>query len=488
MYIIAIPSSQRSKQIKIKTLKFLEINGINKFKIYIFVAAEEIIDYKTSLSPEYNIVIGALGLKENRKAISSFFNEDVNIVSIDDDVTDLIDKNGNSIKDLDYFFKDSFNYLLGTGIRMMGVYPSDNSFFYSNSISTDLKFVCGAFRMFRNTKLLEQREFTLLEDYETSIKYYNHTGIARWNSYGVKANYNSMPGGLKKYRKENDKKKEISEFVLKYNDFCKVKTSGTDITLIKNPKLESVNVLWICRDGVLPKINEQCIISIQQQGYLVLLWTTKSHHKLFPASITNNKNIIFKDVNEILKYNKNVDMLRWSDLFRYKLLYKYGGIWLDSDLFLLKRLPEQNIIVSSESTMKTGAFKSKLSYTASIQVLKFNISNHVILKEVIDKIENNKKSNGKITENQTIFKTILKKYYTDISMPILYCPIPYWNAEEIYKNVSKFSVKYGVEPFTKQFILDNSIGIHLWGNLTRTKGLDQLIEEGSLAKYLFKDS
>ena len=486
MYIIAIPSSQRSKQIKMKTLKFLDTHRISKFLIYIFVAENEMLDYKNSLSTEYNIIIGKEGLKENRKAISDYFNEDVNIVSIDDDVTDIIDKNGNSIKDLDYFIKDSFNYLLGTGIRMIGIYPSDNPFFYSNSISTDLKFVCGAFRMFINTNLLEVREFTLLEDYETSIKYYNHGGIARWNGYGIKANYNSMPGGLKKYRQDSDKGAEIEEFLLKYSDFCKVKKSGNDITLIKNPVLQIVNVLWICRLGNLPLLNEKCILSIQQQGYRVHLWTLKSHQKLFPYSITNNKHIVFKDVNEILKYNKNMDMLPWSDLFRYKLLYKYGGIYCDSDLFLLRRIPEEDIIISSESTMATGAFKSKLSYTAGIQVLKFNISNHILLKEVIDKIENKKKSNGKCTENQSIFKEILKKYYCPISMPFLYCPVPYWNADEIYKNVSKYSIKYGVEPFEKEFILNHSIGIHMWGNLTRTKQLDQVIEDGSLASYLLK--
>jgi len=88
-YKIAIPSYLRHKELKNKTLNTLKNNNINPDKIYIFVANEnEYNIYKNYLDENtYNkIIIGELGIRNQRIFISKYFNENEFIVSCDDDI------------------------------------------------------------------------------------------------------------------------------------------------------------------------------------------------------------------------------------------------------------------------------------------------------------------------------------------------------------------------------------------------------------------
>ena len=137
MYKIVIPSHKRSKVIRSKVLTFLENHSINKKLIYIFVNATEFYEYKTEL-PEYNIVIGRKGIGPNRMAISEYFGSNEFLVSIDDDVTNLLDK-GIPLLDLNLFITQTFHLLIANDLSLAGVYPSRNPFFCKNTITTDLR-------------------------------------------------------------------------------------------------------------------------------------------------------------------------------------------------------------------------------------------------------------------------------------------------------------------------------------------------------------
>ena len=199
MYKIAIPSHQRSNIIRSKVLTFLENHSINKNLIYIFVSQEEYYSYKEEL-PDYNIVVGALGIGPNRESISNYFEDNEFIVSLDDDVTDLLDK-GTSLIDLNLFITQTFHLLIENNLTLAGVYPSRNPFYCKNTITTDLRFIIGQFKCFINKKHLEKRNYELLEDYQNTLKHYFHSGgVLRYNYIILKADYNKLSGGLKKYR------------------------------------------------------------------------------------------------------------------------------------------------------------------------------------------------------------------------------------------------------------------------------------------------
>ena len=489
-YKIAIPSHQRSTTIQSKTLAFLDRHNIPKDHIYIFVAEDEIQTYKKAL-PTYNIVKGRKGLKENRTSISLYFEEGSRICSIDDDVKDILNFNNKSIINLDYLIKDAFNYLDATGLRLMGIHPCDNPFFYAENISNDLKFICGAFRCFINTRICERRTFTLLEDYETTIRYYLYCGgVARFNHVGIVANYMTLNGGLKNYRTEDLKKKEVKKFSDKYKLYSKTKKEGMEIQLIKNPPSDVLFSLWVQEDDEadLPTIQTLSLLSAVRQGYTIELYTNLRSLGEELDPYLNNNQIKILNPFSILKYNEDTKILPYSDLFRYKVLYEKGGTWIDLDMILLDRLPNDEIIISSEHTFQSGAYKSKKTYTPNVGILRFSKGNE-FLKKVIDEIENNG-NDANFTDNMKIFKKHLKKYYYyKVSNPNMFCPIPWWVVNEIYENKMQYSTKYDVEVDDKETILNNATAIHLWNNFSTIKNLVPNYKKGSLFydlnKYIF---
>ena len=89
-YVIAIPSHNRALDINRQTLKMLDYYNIDFKNVFIFVDKTEYHQYNKFLKYPANIIEGSLGIKENRKAISNYFNNNQYIVSIDDDVTHIL--------------------------------------------------------------------------------------------------------------------------------------------------------------------------------------------------------------------------------------------------------------------------------------------------------------------------------------------------------------------------------------------------------------
>ena len=153
---------------------------------------------------------------------------------------------GKPIINLDIFIKDAFHLLLDNQLTLAGVYPTNNEFFTKDTITTDLRFLIGQFKIFINKKQLERRSYELLEDYENSLKHYCHGGgVLRFNYITLKANYNSGKGGLKEYRTIERKLYEVKKFVEEYPQYSRSKKDGFEIQFNKNPKRDIIKSLWI---------------------------------------------------------------------------------------------------------------------------------------------------------------------------------------------------------------------------------------------------
>lgn len=92
--------------------------------------------------------------------------------------------------------------------------------------------------------------------------------------------------------------------------------------------------------------------------------------------------IIIKDANEILdksyiKKNNNGDLTGFSDLFRYNLLFKKGGMYVDSDIICLKPFVTQHNVISGEINKNTK------KQVASTQYLNFE-KEHPIIKKLLE--------------------------------------------------------------------------------------------------------
>lgn len=246
-YVVAIPSYNRENTIVIKTLRTLKAGNIDPSKIYIFVADTEQLDKYGFVPKElYNeIVVGVLGICEQRKFIANYFPENQYIVSVDDDVDELLMLKDNKlikVENLDEFFMDAYKLMEKEKLFIWGVYPVNNAFFMKDKITTDLKFIVGVLFGFINRKLktLEPSpEIQVKEDYELSILYYKlDGGVIRYNNVTAKTKYYAI-GGCGKDRLERN---EIAAKFLqqKYPDLVSIfhrKNGNAEIKLKRKKRV-----------------------------------------------------------------------------------------------------------------------------------------------------------------------------------------------------------------------------------------------------------
>ena len=472
MYNIAIPSHGRSDVIKKRTIAFLEKHKIEKSRVFVFVEEDEIHEYNEAL-PCYHICQGAKGIAAQRMAISKYFDEDDYVVSMDDDLEEIY-KNKTPIEDLDLFIVSTFAKMINKNITLAGVYPTNNAFFFKNEDTTDLRFCIGQVKMFINKRHLEEREYNLLEDYENTIKHYNYSGgVLRLNNIGLKCNYNTLKGGLKEYRNDERKIEEVKKFKAQYPTYCSIKKSGKDILLNRRVKNDVISTLWI--GETLNELSEMSMLSWIQNGYDIDLYIDKS--KPFHLGILPPSRVNLLDYKEVaMPPTLAVDnILPFSDLWRYRLLFFNGGTWLDADMFLLRRLPNDETIISSEHTQQRGRYTSFKEYVPNIGVLRMKKEDPLLAK-VVFKIEKRlaKKKQPKFCDNMKIFRDVVKKHNQEatIKYPVSaiydFCGVSWWNVKEMYYEET-YRNKWGVEPYSNQDILEGSIGLHLWNNFTYNK-------------------
>ena len=140
MYYIAIPSYDRAETLLTKTLNTLHKGKVHSNRIYIFVANKSQYNIYKQIIKGYTIIIGKLGITNQRIFIKNYFKEGDQVVSIDDDVEEVNKLNGdklNKVHNLDSFFTNSFIRIQKENLFIWGIYPVRNPFYekyYYNQI------------------------------------------------------------------------------------------------------------------------------------------------------------------------------------------------------------------------------------------------------------------------------------------------------------------------------------------------------------------
>lgn len=248
-YVVAIPTYKRYEEVKTKTLPTLKRGKVDKKRIYVFVAnkTEERL-YREKMDPDtyHKIVVGKKGLVPQRRYISQYFPEGTKIVSMDDDVQNMIqlkrDGNLKKISNLDTLFKRFFNTLVKKDLYLWGVYPVKNNLFMRHKTTTDLRFIIGVVHGYinRHSKdLYPSMQSVSKEDIEQSILFYlKDGGVLRFNDITFTTKFNA-PGGLGVDRFQMNK--TAQEYLVKtYPGIAKARfrPDGTpEITLNKNPDI-----------------------------------------------------------------------------------------------------------------------------------------------------------------------------------------------------------------------------------------------------------
>ena len=248
-YVVAIPTYKRYDEITTKTLPTLKRGKVDKKRIYVFVASktEEKL-YREKMDPDtyHKIVVGKKGLVPQRRYISQYFPDGKKIVSMDDDVQNMIQlKRDDSLKkiaNLDTLFKRFFKTLERNNLYLWGVYPVKNNLFMSRKTTTDLRFIIGVVHGYinRHSKdLYPSMQSVSKEDIEQSILFYlKDGGVLRFNDITFTTKFNA-PGGLGVDRFQMNK--NAQEYLVKtYPGIAKAKfrPDGTpEITLNRNPNI-----------------------------------------------------------------------------------------------------------------------------------------------------------------------------------------------------------------------------------------------------------
>ena len=222
-YIIAIPSYKRSDIIQTHTLAVLNKHNIKSSHITIFVANQEESDiYKKAIpsSMYNNIIVGVLGLKNQRNFISDYYPEDKHIVEMDDDIKKIMQlvikkesistksissrvskkttKTVKPIEDLDAFIRHAFEMCIESNIFLWGVYPLINPHFMTYKVTTDLRFIVGPmWGMINRHRLDLKLTVDEKENSERTLQFWVADGaVLRFNNVGIETKYYTNQGGM----------------------------------------------------------------------------------------------------------------------------------------------------------------------------------------------------------------------------------------------------------------------------------------------------
>jgi hypothetical protein len=221
---IVIPSYKRYN---IKTITFLQSCNIPIKQIYIFVANQDEYNIYKLAYPEYKIIIGALGLANQRNFINNYFKNGSRIVSFDDDIENffILDTNTNKLEKYIYlkeFITMGFRTIQDCGARIFGVSQTDNAYFMKESITHDLTFIIGHFFGYINSNdtfynLTNDQK----EDYERSIKYFiKDKVLVKFNNYCFKTNTYKNEGGMQTNpNRIEDSNNRVNELLLAYPEY-----------------------------------------------------------------------------------------------------------------------------------------------------------------------------------------------------------------------------------------------------------------------------
>lgn len=262
-YVIAIPTYKRYEDVYNKTLQTLLKYGINSKKIYIFVAnKDEYEKYKFILPKDsyYKIIVGVLGITNQRKFMVKYFKENTNVVFMDDDIEKIerLHKDGTKFiemkkftqrskhSELDTFICNAFQECREKNIYLWGIYPVRNAFFMKPrpEKTYDLRFILGTMygMIIRHDKDLIPH-LKEKEDVENSILHYIKDGsVLRFEKITIKTKFFNPNGGIGSLEERKQTHKDSALYLeRKYSNYGRIKVRDNGIyefQLFPKPKLQ----------------------------------------------------------------------------------------------------------------------------------------------------------------------------------------------------------------------------------------------------------
>jgi len=211
-YEIAIPSFNRPKLIKQKTLKLLDRLGISNNSIKIFLGSvEQKKLYEQELGNSYVIIVtNTVGIMEKRNFLETYYREQTvfdRVLYCDDDLEDILILNKKNPKvcdsidqqRFDSYISEIFDFTEYHGLSIFGVSSLHNPFYMSYNTTTNLKYISGAFKgqIIRRDRHEIHTDISHFEDYQFALEYFlRDKGVVKSNHISIKTEYFIETGGI----------------------------------------------------------------------------------------------------------------------------------------------------------------------------------------------------------------------------------------------------------------------------------------------------
>ena len=222
--------------------------------------------------------------------------------------------------------------------------------------------------------------------------------------------------------------------------------------------MKEVQSLWV--GPQLSELEVLCIKSFQKVGHKFILYTYEKVKNVPKGTIIKDANTIIKKKN-LFDFKKS--FLPFSDIFRYTMLYKNGGYWVDLDMIALRKLDfKEPYVFSAERTIQKGPYRNRTKKeVAHIGILKAPKHSEFYkeLSEIcIGQI-------GKVKETiqfMRILRGLIEKYNYQkyVKKAKVFCPLDWWHTKDAFYETKEFKSKYGVKGYTMNSILKNAYTVH----------------------------
>ena len=258
----------------------------------------------------------------------------------------------------------------------------------------------------------------------------------------------------------------------------------------------------------LSRMERAALQSYVNCGYTVTIYTYNPMAE-FMVQVPPSPYIIVRDARELLpesqlfqyagragvgKRENAYSYLPFSDLFRFTMLHRNGGAWIDLDIFMTRPVPSRVLrhqyAFSSERTIQKGAYKMKMPEIVDMGFIKVPGPGSKLTTWILEHIPTGLLDLKTPFDYMNLYRKAiaalnLEKYVLPANA---FLPLNWWDVKDSFaagagKQDACYKSKYGVEPFCVAHLKQPDVyGVHWFRAILRKKDLPYERAENRLVK------
>ena len=265
----------------------------------------------------------------------------------------------------------------------------------------------------------------------------------------------------------------------------------------KAPRRSTLRLQTFWTGNPLSRLERAALQSYVNVGYTVHVYTYNPMDE-FMKNVHHSPHIKVHDARTILpesklfQYAGRADVgkrmnaysyLPFSDLFRFTMLHKYGGAWVDLDIFMVKPVPahilERPYVFSSERTIQKGAYKMKFPEIVDMGFIKVPGPRDPLMTWILAHVPHDLLTLKTPFDYMNLYRKgiatlALERYVLPANA---FLPLNWWDVKDSFaagagQAGTCYKGKYGVEPFCVDHLRKSDVyGVHWFRAILRKKDL-----------------